>query len=198
MPSAENSRLSSGFGSDRLTKRGESPPETRLRRAQGDTERLGHGRSGHTQVVVEHEDRTLIRPEMAEASLELIAVVDETGLVDHGRFHDRCEIDFDRPSPAPTNRVQTRVDGQSVHPRVEAVWVAQTRQVAPRPDVSVLDGVARELRIAEDQASDGLQPGDGRPEEQGEGIMVASARSLDEISLVHGHLVTRPFGRVQD
>ena len=85
-----------------------------------------------------------------------------------------------------------------MEPGVEAVGIAQARKVAPGPQVGVLDRIARELLIAEDQAADRFQVGDGRDDQQPEGVLVAPARSLHEIALIHGLLdVIRPDGRIQ-
>ena len=65
-------------------------------------------------------------------------------------------------------------------------------QVPPGAEQRVLDRVARELRVPEDEASRGVQPRDGRPDEHGEGVMIASPRPLHEPSLVHGRLVHLP------
>jgi hypothetical protein len=73
-----------------------------------------------------------------------------------------------------------------VDPGVEPVRVAQTRQVAPGADESLLDRVARELRVAEDQAGCRVQPREVHVDERGEGVMLASPRSFDQASLVHG------------
>src|SRR5690348_8333857 len=83
-----------------------------------------------------------------------------------------------------------------MHPRVEPVGVAQPRQVPPRVDVRFLDGVARELRVVEDQAGGSVEARNGPADELGEGVMIARAGPLDENPLVHGptHVgpVTRP------
>jgi hypothetical protein len=47
--------------------------------------------------------------------------------------------------------------------------------------------ITREIRVAEDEAGDSLQPRDGRADKRCEGVMIASTRSLDEIPLVHSH-----------
>ena len=49
-----------------------------------------------------------------------------------------------------------------------------------------LDRVSRELGVPEDQAGRRVQPRDQPAGEDGEGVMIASHRSLDELSLVHG------------
>ena len=52
-------------------------------------------------------------------------------------------------------------------------------QVPPGSDERLLDRVARELRVAEDQAGGRVQPREVHVEERGEGVMFASPRSLD-------------------
>jgi hypothetical protein len=52
---------------------------------------------------------------------------------------------------------------------------------------SVLDRVSRELVVPEDQSGRPVQPRDERAGKHGEGVMIASLRALDELSLVHGH-----------
>jgi hypothetical protein len=47
--------------------------------------------------------------------------------------------------------------------------------------------ITREIRVAEDEAGDSLQPRDGRADKRCKGVMIASTRSLDEIPLVHSH-----------
>ena len=55
-----------------------------------------------------------------------------------------------------------RVDRQSMEPRIETVRVAQARQVAPGADECLLDRVARELAVTEDEPGGRVQPRDGR------------------------------------
>ena len=45
-------------------------------------------------------------------------------------------------------------DEESVEPRVEAVRVTQTAEVAPRLHEGILDGVLGEVRVAKDQPRD--------------------------------------------
>ncbi len=86
-----------------------------------------------------------------------------------------------------------------MEPGVQPVRVAQARKVTPGSDICLLDRVARELRVPEDEAGDGVQPRDGRDDERSERVMIAPARSLDEIPLVHGRprdASIRPRSRV--
>ena len=77
------------------------------------------------------------------------------------------------------------MDDELAQPGVELVGVAKRRQVPPGADEAFLDGVARELRVAEDQAGGCVQPRDGRAGERGEGVMIALLCPFDEVSLVH-------------
>ena len=66
-------------------------------------------------------------------------------------------------------------------------------------DERLLDRVARELRVVEDQSGRRVQARDVPADEHGEGVMIASSGPLDENSLVHGRppVVARPFGRAR-
>src|SRR6476659_3759085 len=75
-----------------------------------------------------------------------------------------------------------------MEPAIEPVHVAQRGQVAPAADHRLLDSVPRKFAVAEDQSGGCVQARDGRAGKQCEGVMIASLRSLDETSLVHGRL----------
>src|SRR4029079_6642150 len=144
----------------------------------------------HPEEVMEHHDRAPAGLEGPQAAIEEIAIDDVRREVVSHRDEDRGELDLDgTPSTAP-HHVETGVDEQSMKPGVEPVDVAQRRQVPPASDHRLLDGVSRELTIAEDQASGRVQPRDGPAGEHGEGVMIATLRSLDQSSLVHGRLRT--------
>ena len=66
--------------------------------------------------------------------------------------------------------------------------VGRFRQARMKP---VLDRVSRELVVPEDQSGSRVQPRDERAGQHREGVMIASLRSLDEFSLVHGHPLCR-------
>src|SRR4029078_4799778 len=82
------------------------------------------------------------------------------------------------------------VADKPLHPVSECVRIAETGQIAPGADHRLLDGVARELAVAEDQAGGRVQPREAHVEESSGGVMLALPRSLDESSLVHGRLVS--------
>ena len=100
------------------------------------------------------------------------------------------------PAPAP-GLVEAGIDRQPIDPSVEPVWVAQASELSPRPEQGFLYGVARKLRIPEDESGSDVQPYHGSTDKLGEGLMVAPLCSLDEPSLIHGYPLpaSRPGGR---
>src|SRR5689334_14974970 len=136
---------------------------------------------------MEDEDRALLGPKTLESALERVAVSDVPALVGDGRRGHRSKVDLDRTAPPAPNDVERRVDGQAMKPVVDAFRVAERRKVAPRSDVRILDRVAGELRIAQDQPRDGFEPRDRSLDELREGVMIAPPRPLREFPLVHAH-----------
>ena len=78
------------------------------------------------------------------------------------------------------------MDGEAMEPSVEPIRITKSGQVAPGSNEGLLDRVACELRVPEDEASRLVQPHDGRAGELGEGVVIATPCSLDKPSLVHG------------
>ena len=110
---------------------------------------------------------------------------------------DLFELDLDHPSATTPGEVEAGVDGEPMEPGVEPVRVAQAREVAPGADERLLDRIARELRVPEDEAGGRVQPRDGQVDERGEGVMIASPRPLDETCAGprSASLAARPGGR---
>ena len=117
-----------------------------------------------------------------------VALADDSGSVPGRGMVDRRELDLDRPSPATAREIEAGVDGEAVKPGIEPVRITKSGQVEPRSDQPILDRVACELGVPEDEAGRTVQPHDGGAGELGEGVVIAFPRSLDEPSLVHGRL----------
>ena len=133
----------------------------------------------HPEEVVQRDDRSVRRIETPERRVHQLAVGERARDVGLRGGIDGGELDLDRsPSPAPGD-VETGVDGQSMEPGVEPLGIAKSRQVAPGADERLLDGVARELRVPEDQASRRVQPREPGIDELGEGVMIALPRAFD-------------------
>jgi hypothetical protein len=78
-----------------------------------------------------------------------------------------------------------------MEPGIEPLGVTQPLEVAPGSDKRLLDRIAGQLRVPEDEAGGPVQPRAGIAGKRGEGVMIAATRSLDETSLVHGRLWVR-------
>src|SRR6188472_4325804 len=132
------------------------------------------------------DDRPVARVQTGEGLVEQLAVGEGTRHVVRGRCVDRGELDLDDPTLAAADEVETGIDEQSMEPGVEPLRVTETGQITPGADERLLDRVARELRVAEDQPGGRVQPREPDIEERSEGLMIASLRSVDAGSLVHG------------
>jgi hypothetical protein len=140
---------------------------------------------------VEHDDRPTLLVESPHHGVDERPFRDRVGEVGQGRFDEFDDLDLDRPPSPAARQVEARIDGQATDPGIEAFWVAEASQVTPGPEQRLLDGIARELAVAEDQTGSRVQPRDGPANELGEGVMIALPGPLHELSLVHGHLTGR-------
>ena len=128
----------------------------------GPSERISSmaaARDRHPGEVMEHEHGSLVGVEAPEASLQQVAVGDAARLVADDRRGDRREVDLDGATSPLAVDVEAGVDRQPIEPGPEPVRVAQAGQVPPGADVGVLDGIPGELRVAQDQARNGLRAG---------------------------------------
>ena len=124
--------------------------------------------------------------EPLQRTVELVAVGDRQRDVADERSVDRVELDLDDAPPPVTEEIKAGMHEEPVEPGVEPVRVAQPGKALPRPDKTLLDRVARELRVPKDQPGRRVQPRDRPADEHGEGVMIALRRPVHELSLVHG------------
>jgi hypothetical protein len=142
---------------------------------------------GHPEVVMQDNDGTPLRIESAERCVKEIAIGDNRRDVRGWRSIERRKLDLDRAPASTPDRIDAGAEDQSVEPGVEPIGITQARQVPPGSDVGILDRVSRELLVPEDESGRRVQPRDERAGKHGKGVMIASPRSFDELSLVHGH-----------
>ena len=166
--------------------------EAGLDRPDGDAERCCRLRQRKCEEEAKDDHSTLLGLELRERMIEKVAIRDHRRGVGDGRMVEGCELHLDDAAASPSGLVEAGIHGESVEPGPEPVRVAQPGQVPPGSDHRILDGVARELRVPEDEPGSRIQAREGGVHERDEGVMIASLRSLDESSLVHGH----PFGGV--
>ena len=102
---------------------------------------------------------------------------------------DGEDLDLDGPPSATAGLVEAGVHEQAVEPRIEPLGITQPGQVTPGSHQGVLDRIARELAVPEDEARGRVEPGGRRGREHGEGVVIASPRPLHELPPVHRPLV---------
>jgi hypothetical protein len=135
---------------------------------------------------VQDDDRALLGSQPPESQVEQVAIGDDRLHVGHRRSIDRKQLDLLRPSASTSEDIDTRARYETAEPGLEAIRIAERRKVSPGSKESILDRVSRELVVPKDQAGRCVQPRDEHAGKHGEGVMIASLRSLDELSLVHG------------
>ena len=97
------------------------------------------------------------------------------------------QLDLERSAPSTAQGIDAGTGDEAAQPPFEAIRIAKRREVPPGPDEAFLDRVSREFVVPEDQSGCRVQPRDEHAGKHGEGVMIASLCSLDELSLVHGH-----------
>jgi hypothetical protein len=134
---------------------------------------------------MENDDRPLVRLESGHRPVELIPIGERLGVIGDRPDGDRSDLELDRSSAPAPSPVEGGLGGQAMEPGIEPIRVAKPGQVAPGANERVLDRVARELTVAEDQPGGGVEPDNGRAGQRGEGVMIAMPCPLDEVPLRH-------------
>lgn len=134
---------------------------------------------------MQHDDRALGGVDGREHAFD----VEGVGYPGRG-VRDRCvvegrELDFEESAAALPSDVEAGVDGQSVEPGTQPARVPKAAQVLPCPKRRLLDRIAREVRVTEDQPGRRVQSREVPADEHAEGLMIAPACPLDETRLVH-------------
>jgi pimeloyl-ACP methyl ester carboxylesterase len=162
--------------------------QSRLDRTDRYPEDVGDPSQRQIEVEVQDDDGSDLRFEAGQRPLELVAIRDQRGGVERRRIVGRRQLDLDHASLALADLFETGVGHHGVQPVVERARIAQPRQAAPGPDERLLDGILGEVRVSEDEAGGGIQTRTGRAGKVGEGLPVASPRSLHKPVLVHARL----------
>ena len=144
---------------------------------------LGGLGQGQAEVVVEDEDRALLRRQAPEAALERIALDDGDVVVSLGRDVEREDANVVRHAATPSGLPIAGVDEEAVQPGVEALDVSKRRAAPPGEDERLLDGVLREPEIAQDPVRDREESITSPTCQAGERLFVSGSRSLDEGNL---------------
>ncbi len=146
--------------------------------------------------MVHDEDRPLVHGEPAEGPFDLIAVAHRAALIRRRSLEIRQDPNVGRPAAVATNLDVAGVDEDAMEPGVEAVGIPQVRELAPGADEGALQCVLGEARVAKDPEGDRVQPVADLMHQAGEGVTVALAGSLHEVSIHLGLHLSRVIGAI--
>jgi hypothetical protein len=132
----------------------------------------------HAEEGVHDDHRPAFRVETPELPLERGAV----GRDEHGFGA------FDLASLLATPDIDARPDDDATEPAIESTRIAQSRQFLPHADEALLDSIARQLSVTQDEPGGCIEPEDMRASERLERVVVASLGFVDEVAPVHVRL----------
>ena len=102
---------------------------------------------------MQNDQRPMLGRKAGQGAVQRVTVSDESKRIDTAGRREVRERHLDDAPLSAAGFVDGRVHEQAVEPGVEPVGIAQPRQVSPGPDQALLDRVARELGVPEDEAS---------------------------------------------
>lgn len=139
-----------------------------------------------SEVVAKDEDRSLVRRQPSERSIQLIAVRHAEELVRRGWPIDRENAQIGDPTPLAACLRNADVREDAVHPGVESVRIAELRQVTPGDHQRVLQSILGPIDIPEDPVCNREQSIAARLDQVDERRLISSLGCLDEVA-IHFH-----------
>ena len=129
---------------------------------------------------MQDNDGPMLGRESPKCPLQGIAVVDGHGLVACRRPVDRQRPDVGAPPAIPPELLVAGIDHEAMEPDLEALRVAESRELTPGEEERLLDGVLGPLAIAQDPIGDGVAAVTVEVDQVREGAFVAPHRLLDQ------------------
>ena len=163
-------------------------------RSGGKSKEVGDLRGLVAHVVTEHEDRALVGGEPTEPAVELVAIGQGQEIVRCGRVVEREHVEVRDPPALPPGFGDADVREESVDPGVEAVRIAEVRQVPPGDHQRVLQGILGPIDIPEDPIRDRVEAIAPRPDQVDECRLISSLGRLDEVAIHRLLPCGRPSG----
>ncbi len=130
-------------------------------------------------------DRALIDGEPAEHPADPIPLGDRKGEVDDSVLSwIGVDMDFDQtPAPRPLREPVTRPNDETMEPCFPRVRIAEGAHMPPGLHERFLDGVLGEVVVAKHEVGNTVRATGGSPHQDGERLVVARLRSLNELPL---------------
>jgi hypothetical protein len=148
-----------------------------------ETEELGDLAGLVAHVVAEHEDRPLIGVEAPKSTVELVAIRQGQEIVACGRIVEREHVEVGDPPSLPPGFGDADVGEESMDPGVEAVRIAEVRQVPPGDHQRVLQGILGPIDIPEDPICDREETVTATLDQVDERRLISSLGRLDEVAI---------------
>ena len=170
--------------------------EPRLDRAQRDAERLGDLAEWQVEVVVQHEDRALVRRKASEPAVERVARRD-AGSCRVSPARRPTASGRWRTSAAPASPRRSRHGRGSGDPGFEAIDLAELRKLPPGRHEGLLHGILGSPDVAQDPVRNGEEPISRATGDRGECLFVPGPCRFDRASgPPSAPWFARPFGNV--
>jgi hypothetical protein len=166
--------------------------ESGLGGPDGDAKAVRYLGQREPEVVVEDEDGPLLDRQPAEATFELIAVVDGEDLAGVTAPFGRKDVDVDGPATLPPRLGITLVDDDPMEPGLEPIGVAQRPELAPCGDERSLHRILGSIPVMQDATGDAHAAIADQPSQGVEGLDVALLRTIHERSMHQALLASRP------
>jgi len=106
---------------------------------------------------MQDDESAMLRGQADERALDEVTIRQvKTGIASR-RFVDGSNLDLGWATPTSAGLVEACIHEKAVEPGVEPVRITKSGQVPPGSHQGVLDRVARELRVPEDEARGRVQ-----------------------------------------
>jgi hypothetical protein len=133
-------------------------------------------------MMVQDEDRAMLRFQPQERAIEGVPVVDRDRWVGADRSVERQRPDTRCPSPMAPMLLVTGIHEQPMEPWREALRIAEPWELPPGEEECLLNGVLGAFDIAKDPVRDGVALVAVQVDERGEGDVIAIPSPFDQPS----------------
>ena len=157
--------------------------ESRASRPLRNAEELGDFGRRQPEIVAKDEDRSLIRRQPPETTIQLVPISDGEQLVASDRAVGRKDLEDGGPALRFASFRVAGVDEQAMQPGVEPIRIAEPRQLAPGDHQRLLNGVLGSSDVSEDPLGDREHSVGRRPREDRECFAIPGLRLFDEVPI---------------
>ncbi len=152
-------RVNTIVGFKRGTECSHGSIEARIDGLGRNPESLSNLLHGHVHEVPQHDDRAVVRGEMAKSPAELVAIDDDAGDITDSWFSCGRDLAVRQPFGRAPGFRMAAAKQDPVRPRSELGWIAQTSDVTPDIDERLLRDIFGHLSVSKDAVGDSKQSG---------------------------------------